>query len=146
VAPIFAFAWLLGRRDWRGVITGVAVAAGLTVGAAVVIDPHAITDFFIVRWNEIPNPEPLALSVTMLGLPVMAGYLLAAALAIVAVVRGSLLWAVLACLAAVPQLHVHYWMWLLVPILATGTPLVETISHPRGSGWMADRGLPEPSG
>lgn len=144
VAPIFAFAWLLGRRDWRGVLIGLAVAVGLTLGAAIVVDPNAIVDFFIVRWNEIPDPEPLAFSVTMLGLPVVAGYLLAVVLAGVAVVRRSLLWAVLACLAAVPQLHVHYWMWLLVPIFAAGTPLIERIGG--REEWFGSQRVPEPGG
>lgn len=147
VAPIFAFAWLVGRRDWRGVVIGLAVAVGLTLGAAILIDPHAVVDFFIVRWNEIPFPEPLAFSLTSFGLPVVAGYLLAVVLAVIAAVRGSLLWAVLAVLASVPQLHAHYWMWLLVPIFAIGTPVLETVGvRSADDEWFGDPRLPEPSG
>lgn len=146
VAPIFAFAWLIGRRDWRGVATGLAVTIGLTLGAAILVDPHAIVDFIVVRLNEVPRPEELAVSVTMVGLPVVAGYLLAVVLAGVAVMRRSLLWAILACIASVPQIHVHYWTWLLVPLLASGAPLLETVIGRPGEGWMGGRSVPEPSG
>jgi len=124
VAPVFAFAWLIGRRDWSGVAMGLAVAAGLTLGAALLIDPNAVVDFIVVRWNELPRPGPLATGLTTFGLPATVGYLLAATLAVLAATRASLLLAVLACLAAVPVLHAHYWTWLLVPILARGTPLL----------------------
>ena len=71
VAPIFAFAWLIARRDWRGVLTGLAVAAGLTVGAALVVDPNALVDFVVVRLNELPRPGPLATGLTSFGVPAL---------------------------------------------------------------------------
>jgi hypothetical protein len=145
VAPVFAFAWLIGRRDWNGLATGVAVAAGLTVGAALLIDPAALVNFWIVRWNEMPRLLPLAPSLNSLGLPPVVGYVAAAGIAAVAAYRASLLLAVLACLVAVPQLHAHYWVWLLVPILARGRPVLEdAVERMRELDWAGARALGEP--
>jgi len=147
LAPIFAFAWLIARRDWRGVVTGLAVAAGLTVGAALLIDPNALVDFVVVRLTELPRPNPLATSLTSFGVPAMAGYVVAGGIAAVGVVRRSLLLAILACLVAVPVLHAHYWMWLLVAIFARGTPLLQGVTEPAAeSEWFRGGSLAEPGG
>ncbi len=145
VAPIFAFAWLVGRRDWSGLATGLLVAAGLTVGAALVVDPNALVDFVTVRLNELARPGPLAVGLASFGAPAVVGYALAFVIAVVAALRASLLLAVLACLAAVPVLHAHYWTWVLVPILATGKPLLESaVERVRQADWLGGRRLTQP--
>lgn len=147
VAPAFAFAWLIGRRDWSGLAIGVAVAVGLTLGAALLVDPRAIVDFVVVRLNELPRPGPLAPGLASLGAPPVVGYALALGIATVAAARRSLLLAIVACLVSVPVLHAHYWTWLLVPILGSGTPLLEgAFERVRESDRLRDRTLAEPGG
>ena len=147
VAPVFAFAWVIGRRDWSGLATGLLVAAGLTVGAALLVDPSALMDFVTVRLHELPRPGPLAVGLTTFGAPAVVGYGLALLIAVVAALRASLLLAVLACLAAVPVLHAHYWTWVLVPILSSGKPLLETaVERVREAAWLGSGRLAEPGG
>lgn len=147
VAPVFAFAWLVGRRDWSGLAIGLMVAVGLTLVAALLVDPRAIIDFVIVRLNELPRPGPLAPGLASLGAPPVAGYALALGIAAVAAVRRSLLLAIIACLVSVPVLHAHYWTWLLVPVLGSGTPLLaEALERARESDWRRGRSLAEPGG
>lgn len=120
LAPVFLFAWLIGRRDWREVLTGVLVAIGLTLAAAVVTSPAVLWDFVLVRWFEEPRLQFGAYSLVNLGLPPLVGYVLAVLIAVLAAWRGSLTLAVLASLVAVPELHYHYCVLLLVPLLRIG--------------------------
>jgi hypothetical protein len=145
VAPIFALAWLVGRRDWSGLAIGLMVGIGLTLLAALLVDPNAIVDFVVVRLNELPRPGPMAISLTSFGTPPVLAYVLALAVAVAAAARRSMLLAVLACLVAVPVLHAHYWTWLLVPILGRGSPLLqEAVERMRGAAWQRGGSLAEP--
>jgi hypothetical protein len=119
--PLFLFAWLVGRRDWRGLLVGLAVAVGLTLAAALVTQPSAIWDFILVRWYEQPTSTFGGLSIASTGLPAWVGYLVALGLAAIAAWRGSLAVAILASLAAVPTLHAHYWILVLAPLLRIGS-------------------------
>jgi Glycosyltransferase family 87 len=120
LTPVFLFAWLIGRRDWRGVAFGAGVAVSLTVIAAVLTQPAALWDFVLVRWYEQPTNTLGNLSLASFGLPVWVGYGLALVLAIAAARRGSLALAIAASLMAVPTLHLHYWLLALVPLLQIG--------------------------
>ncbi len=120
LAPVFLFAWLIGRRDWRGVLTAAGVAIGLTLLAAALTSPSVLWDFVVVRWFEAPQPHFGEFSLATLGLPPAVGYVVAAGLAILAMRRASLSLSILAALVAVPDLHYHYWILLLVPLLRLG--------------------------
>jgi hypothetical protein len=122
LSPVFLFAWLLGRRDWRGLLIGVSIALGLTLIAALVTQPAALWDFVLVRWYEQPTTTFGGLSLASVGMPAWVGYTLALALAVAAARRSSLTLAIAASLVAVPTLHAHYWLLALVPLLRIGRP------------------------
>ena len=123
LVPILAVGWLLGKRDWRGA----AIAIGIPLAATLIVagwkGPTTITDFVVLRLNEWHPAQwdrwDLA---SALGLPQAVGYLMAGALAVAAWWRASLSLAVLAMIAAVPALHVHYLTWLLVPLFGAWIP------------------------
>jgi Glycosyltransferase family 87 len=122
LAPVTLVGWLVGRRDWRNVGIAVAVAGLLTLQAMLLTSPSALWDFVIVRVTEAPSHDFGAFSLALIGMPPIVGYAAAGALTLVAAWRGSLTVAVAALLIGVPDMHAHYWILLLVPLLRMGDP------------------------
>lgn len=125
LAPVFWLGWLLRRDGWRAVGFALLVPALATALVVALTGPEVIWQFVLVRMNEIHPAASLRL-----GLPFVLGLPLAIALAVLSWWRGSLALAVLASLAAVPALHLHYWTWLLAVMLlsrsqsaASNTPI-----------------------
>ena len=123
LVPILAVGWLLGKRDWRGA----AIAVGIPVAATLIVaawkGPDTIADFVVLRLNEWhPAQWDRWDLVSAMGLPQVVGYLAAGVLAVAAWWRVSFSLAVLAMIAAVPALHVHYLTWLLVPLFGAWLP------------------------
>lgn len=122
LAPITLVGWLIGRRDWRNVGIALAVAALLTLQAMLLTSPSALWDFMLVRATEAPQVRFGDFGLALLGIPPIVGYAAAAVLTVVAAWRGSLTVAIAALLVGVPDLHAHYWILLLVPLLRMGAP------------------------
>jgi len=124
LVPIIAVAWLIGRRDWRGV----GIALGVFVAATAVIvawkGPSTLSDFVVLRLNEVtpPGDRPRWNPVELLNLPDWVAYVSAAVIAAFAIRRASLSLAIVAMLVSVPALHAHYLTWLLIPILGIWLP------------------------
>lgn len=114
--PLFLLAWVLARYGWRGG----AIALGIPLTATAVVigltSPLVVGEFLLVRFNEIHSPTWSLTDV--LNFPAWVGYAAGSALAILSWRLRSFTVGLLACLVAVPALHVHYWIWLLVPMLA----------------------------
>lgn len=131
LVPILAVAWLIGRRDWRG--AGIALAV-LTVTTFIVLawkGPETLVDFIVLRLNEMPPSD----GVTRWGLTEVLGmsapwaYAIAGLLVIAAARNASFSLSILAMLASVTTLHVHYLTWLMVPLFGIWLPWL--ISHGR---------------
>ncbi len=126
LVPILAIAWLAGRKDWRSV----AVALGVFVATTAVViawkGPQTLPDFISLRLNEIPSlgiGAGIGLT-TLTGIPQSIGYVAAAVLTVLAYRYASLSLAIIAMLLSVTELHMHYLIWLLIPILGIWIPWV----------------------
>ena len=131
LVPILAVAWLIGRRDWRQAGIAFAVLTGTTFIVLAWKGPETLTDFIVLRLNEMPPPD----GVTRWGLTEVFGmsapwaYAIAGLLVIAAARNASFSLSVLAMLASVTTLHVHYLTWLLAPLFGIWLPWL--ISHGR---------------
>lgn len=125
LVPVFGVAWLVGRRDWRGVATALGILLAATAIVMIWKGPAVLGDFVQLRLHEFdptvadyPRWNPVA----WLRLPDWVAYGSAAAIAVVAVVRRSFSLSIVAMLASVPSLHEHYLTWLLIPALCIWIP------------------------
>jgi hypothetical protein len=74
------------------------------------------------------------LSLHAIGFSPLVGYGVAAVLSVAAVRYASFSLAVIAMLISVPVPHLHYWIWLLVPLLGIWVPwLLDQFHVPRAS-------------
>lgn len=142
LVPILAVAWLLGKRDWRGA----AIACGfLAVSTLVVVlwkGPSTVSDFILVRLNEIPSVTGFSRwsFASVLGLPPVAGYVAGAFLAVLAWRFASFSLAIVAMLVSVAALHAHYLTWILVPMLGAWLPWIISALDHRSRGLTHVRG------
>jgi alpha-1,2-mannosyltransferase len=124
--PILAVAWLIGKRDWRNA----ALAIGLFVGATLVVvawkGPATLSDFIILRGNEYAPADagPGVGFTEFLGIAPLWGYLAAGLLTILAFRFASYSLAIVAMLVSVATFHLHYWTWILVPVLGAWLPWI----------------------
>jgi hypothetical protein len=124
--PILAIAWLAGKRDWRGM----GIALGIFMAATSVVaawkGPASISDFVILRLNESApaNSGPGVGFSELLGVSPAWGYVAAAVLSILAFRFASFSLAIVAMLVSVPTFHLHYWTWILVPVLGAWIPWI----------------------
>lgn len=125
LVPILGVAWLLGKRDWRGATTAVAILVGATLVVMIWKGPTVVSDFVRLRLNEFdptvaqyPRWNPLV----WFGLPDWVAYASAAGIAVVGVVRRSYSLSIVAMLVSVPSLHEHYLTWLLIPAICIWIP------------------------
>jgi alpha-1,2-mannosyltransferase len=124
--PILAVAWLIGKRDWRGA----AIAIGMFVAATLVImvwkGPTTLTDFIILRMNEIAPADagPGVGFSEFLSVSPLWGYVAAAVVTLLAFRFASLSLAIVAMLVSVATFHLHYWTWILVPALGAWLPWI----------------------
>jgi hypothetical protein len=131
VMPILAVAWLIGRRDWRGVTIALAIPILLTGVAIALTSPSVVVDFVVVRLNQQPTPDIVRWGLSDLGVPEVATWILAAMVAALAAWKASFSLAVLALLLVSPALHLHYLTYALVPALGIWAPWL--INRSRGS-------------
>jgi alpha-1,2-mannosyltransferase len=125
LVPILAVAWLIGRRDWRKALIAVAIPIVATVAVVAIKGPDTVSDFVLLRLNQTTVAGPTRWGVFQaLGLPDMAGYVVAALLTLAAAWRKSYSLTIIAMLAAIPVLYSHYWLWLLIPAMAIWIPWV----------------------
>jgi hypothetical protein len=122
VMPILMVAWLIGRRDWRGVIVALAIPAAFTALAVLLTSPSILVDFVMVRLNQTMNTNEVRFGLSDVGVPQAITWLIAFAVASLAAWKGSFSLAVLATLLIAPGLHLHYWLYALVPVLGIGFP------------------------
>lgn len=115
LAPLFWIGWLVRRDGWRAAGPAILVPVLATALVVALTGPNALWEFVVVRLNEVHPDASLRV-----GLPLTVGVPLAAVLGVLAWLRGSLTLAILASLAVVPALHLHYWVFLLVPLLLWG--------------------------
>jgi hypothetical protein len=115
--PILMVAWLLGRRDWRQALVAVAVPVTLTAVVAILEGPQVVTDFIAVRLSDVSEIGDEQWGLVPMGFLPVVGYVVGGAIAAMAAWRASFTLGVIAMLVAVPDLHLHYWIWLLVPLL-----------------------------
>jgi len=125
LVPILGVAWLLGKRDWRGATTAVAILVGATLVVMIWKGPTVVSDFVQLRLHEFdptaaqyPRWNPVA----WFSLPDWVAYASAAGIAVVAVVRRSYSLSIVAMLVSVPSLHEHYLTWLLIPAICIWIP------------------------
>ena len=125
LVPVLGVAWLVGKRDWRGVATALGILLAATFIVVIWKGPAVLWDFVQVRLHEFdptaaefPRWNPVA----WFGLPDWVAYASAAAIAIAAVARRSYSLSIVAMLASVPSLHDHYLIWLLIPALRIWIP------------------------
>lgn len=115
--PVLMVAWLIGRRDWRQALIAVAMPVMLTGVVAIFEGPEVVTDFIAVRLGDLSEIGTEQWGLVPMGFLPVVGYVVGAGIAAVAAWRASFSLAVVAMLVAVPDLHLHYWTWLLVPLL-----------------------------
>jgi hypothetical protein len=116
--PILMLSWLAGCRRWRQCFIAIAVVLGLTAVVAAAKGPGIVVDFALARMSETSPGFPTRWSLTALGFPPIAAYAVAAIVVAAAFRLGSFSIALAATLLAIPALHLHYWIWILVPLLA----------------------------
>jgi hypothetical protein len=133
LVPALGIAWLLGKRDWRGAGTAVAILLVSTLVVMIWKGPTVVSDFVRLRLNEF---DPTAAEyarwnpVAWFGLPDWVAYAGGAILGMFAFARRSFSLAIVAMLVSVPSLHEHYLMWLLIPALCIWIPW--TIARTQG--------------
>jgi GDPmannose 4,6-dehydratase len=79
-------------------------------------------DFVTVRLNQTMNTNEVRFGLSDIGVPQAITWLIAFVVAGVAAWKGSFSLAVLATLLIAPGLHLHYWLYALVPVLGIGFP------------------------
>jgi Glycosyltransferase family 87 len=120
--PIMAVAWLIGRRDWRGVALALAIPAGLTAIAMVLAGPTVVIDFVRVRFAQDPLPGVQRWGLSDWGVPEPITWTLAFITAGIAAWRASFSLAVLSILLVSPAFHMHYLTMALVPAVGIWIP------------------------
>jgi alpha-1,2-mannosyltransferase len=134
LVPVLGVAWLVGKRDWRGAATAVAILVAATLIIMIWKGPTVLADFVRLRLNEFtlgPGSNPRWNPVEWFALPDWVAYLAGALIAIAAAARASYSLSIIAMLASVPSLHGHYLIWLLIPILCIWIPWVLARSRRR---------------
>ena len=122
--PVLLVAWLVGRRDGRGMAVALAVPVALTVATMALTDPSVVIDFVVVRFNQQVDPNGMGFGLADMGVPEPLTWLLALALTAIAAWKASFSVAVLALVVAAPSLYLHYMVFLLVPALGIWVPWV----------------------
>lgn len=116
VIPIFMLPWVFAIQGWRGVVVALAIPLATTAVVVGFTSSSVVWEFVLVRMNEIHLPT---ISVTdLLHAPAWVGYVAASGISVISWRLKSFSIGLVACLVAVPALHVHYFIWLLVPLLA----------------------------
>jgi alpha-1,2-mannosyltransferase len=142
--PILAVAWLIGRRDWRGVGVAIAIPLALTLVTMVFAGPNVIVDFVMVRINQSPTPGVARWGLADIGVPEVITWILAAVIALIAIWRVSFSLCVIAILLATPALHLHYLTIALIPVIGIWIPwALDRMGH---RGGAQQEGRPGPSG
>ena len=122
--PIVLVAWLIGRRDWRSVLIAVTIPVVFTVVVVLLTSPSVLVDFVTVRLHQQMNPNEFRLGLGDIGVPQPVVWLIGAAIVGLAAWKASFSLAVLAMMVLAPGLHLHYWLFALVPVLGIGVPLL----------------------
>ena len=117
LVPVLMLGWLIGERRWRALAVAVAVPAVATLTVMLIEGPQIIWEFLLVRLNEYVPPSPTRWGLAPLGVPPLVVYGLGILCAGLAAWRRSYTLGVAAMLIALPSPHVHYWIWLLLPLL-----------------------------
>lgn len=127
LVPVLGIAWLVGKRDWRGAATSLGILLAATLIVVIWKGPAVVPDFVQLRIHEFdptvaayPRSNPVA----WFGLPDWVAYASAAAIAVIALVRGSYSLSIVAMVVSVQSLHEHYLLWLLIPALCIWIPWV----------------------
>ena len=115
--PVLMLPWLLRKQGWRSVAIALGVLAVAMIVVVALEGPSVIIDFIRVRAGQTAPNHPLRWGLVPLGLAAVAGYALASGLAILSFVYGSFTLGVAAMLIGLPVPHVHYYIWLLVPLM-----------------------------
>jgi Glycosyltransferase family 87 len=121
VLPVLLVAWLIGRRDWPGVMVALAIPAAFTGVVVLLTSPSILGDFVRVRLNQQMIPG-WRIGLADLGVPPIVAWLIALVVASVAARKASFSLAVLATLLVAPALYLHYWLYALVPALGIWVP------------------------
>jgi hypothetical protein len=123
--PVVGVAWLIGRRDWSGVIVAVGIFLAATGLTAFIEGPQVASEFIIQRINEWDPRSSERFGLAALGISPAIGYGVTGILALLAMRFASFTLATAAMLMSVPAPHLHYWTWALVPALGIGLPRVQ---------------------
>jgi hypothetical protein len=135
VMPILMVAWLIGRRDWRGVIVALAIPAAFTTLTVLLTSPSVLVDFVVVRLHQQMGPDEVRFGLSDFGVPQIVVWLVAISLAGMAAWKASFSLGVVATMLIAPGLHLHYWLYALVPVLGIWVPWLIR----RGDGRQAAR-------
>lgn len=138
--PVLMLSWLAGRRRWRECFIALAVALSLTALVIAAKGPGVVWDFAVARLSETSPGFPTRWSLTALGVPPIAAYAIAGSAVALAFRFGSFSLALVATLLAIPALHLHYWIWILVPLLGFQPQWHDWLTR-HMSGWFAGGGL-----
>jgi hypothetical protein len=133
LVPVLAVAWLAGKRDWRGVVLAIAIPVAATLVVVAAKGPDTIPDFITLRANQWVPVHSTRWGLVDAGVPPVAAYAVAGTLAVFAWLRASFSLAVIAMLASIPALHLHYWTWLLVPFFGAWMPWLIARWRPKAS-------------
>ncbi len=120
--PVLMVAWLVGRRDWRGVLIALGIPAALTAVAMVLVDPWVVVDFIRVRLAQEPLPRVQRWGLSDWGAPEALTWVLAFGVAVLAAWRASFSLAVVAVMLVAPATHMHYLVMPLVPAIGIWIP------------------------
>jgi hypothetical protein len=131
--PILAVAWLIGKRDWRNTALGIGLLVAATLVVVVWKGPATISDFITLRVNEFAPADagPGVGFTELLGVSPVWGYVAAAILTVLALRFASYSLAIVAMLVSVATFHLHYWTWILVPLLGAWLPWIIARLHDR---------------
>lgn len=137
LAPVLGVAWLLGKRDWRGVVIALAIPILATAVVLIWKGPDTLIDFIVLRATESkPDQGGRIGVVATLGISPTIALALGGVVALLAWWRVSFTLAVAAMLISIPVMHSHYWTWVLVPLLGIGIPrLMARVGQPRHRMW-----------
>lgn len=125
LAPAVMLFWLLGKRDWRNATIAVGIAVFATAVVVIWKGPGTLGDFVTLRMNQWAPTSEGSLRwglAEVFGLSSAAALGVAGLFAIAAWRQASFSIGVIAMLVATPVMHVHYWIFLLVPLLAIWAP------------------------
>jgi hypothetical protein len=124
--PILAVAWLIGKRDWKNASIALGLFVAATLAVVVWKGPATLSDFITLRLNEFAPADagPGVGFAEFLGVSPVWGYVAAAVLTILAFRFASYSLAIVAMLVSVATFHLHYWTWILVPLLGAWLPWI----------------------